>query len=116
MPDQRRTRYEQPRLDVPCAVYSIDTRWPFAASVPVDSDRPYEVDPSFEGPAHRVNTSREGVYRIACLDGLAEVEVVSPSRLVLMESFRSPVEEDPLRAYVSKRIERRRRRQRRRGR
>ena len=40
--------------------------------------------------------------RIAYLDGLVEAEVVLPSRLVLMENFRNPVEEDPLQAYVSK--------------
>lgn len=32
--------------------------------------------------------------RIAYLDGLVEVEVVLPSRLVLMENFRNSVEED----------------------
>ena len=87
----------EPCHDVPCAVYSIDMRWPFAASVPVDSDSPCEVVPSFEGPeARRENTCRGVAFHIACLDGLVEGAVVLPSRLVLMESSRTRAEGDPL--------------------
>ena len=102
IPRQHYSQQGEPRANVPCVVYSIDTRWPFAALVPVDSDSPCEVVPSFEDPgARREHTCRGEVFRIAYLDGLVEEEVVSPSRLVLRENFRSPVEEDPLRADVS---------------
>lgn len=95
--------------DVPCAAYNSDTRWPSAASVPVDSDSPCEVVPSLEDPeARKENTYRGVALRIACLDGPVEVEVELPSRQVLMENFRSPVAEDPLQAYVSRGTERRR--------
>lgn len=40
------------------------------------------------------NTFRGEALRIACLDDLVEVEVVSPSRPVLMENFRTPVGKD----------------------
>ena len=71
--------------------------------MPVDFDSPCGVVPSFEGPeVRRVSTCRGVVSRIAYLDGLVEGEVVLPSRLVLMESSRNRVEEDPLWAYVSK--------------
>ena len=64
-------------LDIPCAVYNIDTRWPFAASVPADSDSSSEVVPSSEDlEAHMVRTCRGEALRTACLDGLAGVEVV----------------------------------------
>lgn len=87
------------RLDLPCAVYNIDTRWPFAASVPVDSDSPCEVVPSLEDlEAHRESTYRGRVLHIAYLDGLVGVEVELPSRRVLMVNFRRQVAEDPLRA------------------
>ena len=97
------------RLDVPCAVYNIDTRWPFAAWAPADSDSPCEVVPSFEDPgARRVHTCHGEVLRIACLDGLVEGEVVLPSRLVSMENFRNRGEEEPLQASVlAKRVRQR---------
>ena len=70
----------------------------------VDSDSPCEVVPSHEGPeARKVSTCRGVVCHTAYLDGPVEGEVVLPSRLVLMESSRNPVEEDPFWwAYVSK--------------
>ena len=77
--------------------------------MPVDSDSPCEVVPYFEDPeARRENTYRGVAMRIAYLDGLVEVEVESPSRQVLMESFRNQAEEGPLRPYVSNETERRR--------
>lgn len=110
IPDQHDSQHIGPRHDVPCAVYNIDTRWPSAASVPVDSDSPCEVVPWLEDRVvRRENTCRGAALRIACLDGLVGEEVESPSRQVLMENFRNQVEEDPLRAYVSKEREERRR-------
>lgn len=115
VPDQRHSQHVKAGLDLPCAVCNIDTRWLFAASVPVDSDIPCEVAPSFGDPEVRKGNTYHGVaWRIACLDGLVEVEVELPSRQVLMENFRSQVEEDPVRAYVSDEKERWRRRRRRR--
>ena len=97
--DQHYLQNVEARLDVPCAVYNIDTRLPFAASEPADSDNSCEVVPLFEGPgARRGHTCRGEAWRIAYLDGPAGVEVVLPSRLVLMENFRKWVEEDPLQA------------------
>lgn len=98
-PGQHYSQNVEARLDVPCAVYNIDTRLPFAASEPAGSGSPCEVVPLFEGPGARMgHTCRVEVWHIAYLDGLAGVEVVLPSRLVLMENFRKWVEEDPLRA------------------
>ncbi len=96
--DQHCSQHVRPRLDVPCAVYNIDTQWPFAVSGPVDSDIPYEVVPWLEDPeGRRENTCRGVVCRIAYLDGLVGAEGVLPSRLVLMENFRNLVEVGPLR-------------------
>ena len=43
-----------------------------------------------------MHTCHGEVLRIACLDGLVEVEVVLPSRLVSMENLRNRGEEEPL--------------------
>ena len=92
----------EPRFDVPCVVYNIDTRWPSSAWVPVDSDSPCEVAPWSEDPeAHRESTYHEVASRIAYRGDLVEGEVESPSRQVLMENFRNRVEEGPLQVCVS---------------
>lgn len=75
--DQHHSQHGALGIDIPCAVCNNDTRWPFAASVPADSDSPCEVVPLFEGPGgRRVRTCHGEALRIACLGGLAGVEEV----------------------------------------
>ena len=61
-------------LDVPCAVCSIDTRWPFSALVPADSGTPYAVAGHLLDLAGRENTCREEDTSLD-VDGVARAEV-----------------------------------------
>ena len=74
----------------------------------VDFDSPCEVVPYFEDQARRENTYHEVALGIAYRGGPVEGEVESPSRQVLMENFRTQVEEVPLQIYVSNETKRRR--------
>ena len=73
----------------------------------VDFDSPCEVVPYFEDQARRENTYRGVALGIAYRGGPVEGEVESPSRQVLMENFRTQIEEVPFGNYVSKETERR---------